>query len=168
MPIERALISVYDKTGLLEFACRLAALGVEIISTGGTAKLLREAGLQARDVVELTGWPEMLGGRVKTLHPKVHGGILFRRGNAGDRKQAAERGITPIDLVVVNLYPFEATAAQDGLDAQELIENIDIGGPALVRSAAKNFESVAVVVDPADYPRVARELEAAREAFLRG
>ena len=166
MPIERALISVYDKTGLLEFACRLAALGVEIISTGGTAKLLREAGLQARDVVELTGWPEMLGGRVKTLHPKVHGGILFRRGNAGDRKQAAERGITPIDLVVVNLYPFEATAAQDGLDAQELIENIDIGGPALVRSAAKNFESVAVVVDPADYPHVARELEAARELSL--
>ena len=166
MPIERALISVYDKTGLLEFACRLAALGVEIISTGGTAKVLREAGLQARDVAELTGWPEMLGGRVKTLHPKVHGGILFRRGNAGDRKQAAEHGITPIDLVVVNLYPFEATAAQDGLNAQELIENIDIGGPALVRSAAKNFESVAVVVDPADYPHVARELEAARELSL--
>ncbi len=166
MPIERALISVYDKTGLLEFACRLAALGVEIISTGGTAKLLREAGLQARDVVELTGWPEMLGGRVKTLHPKVHGGILFRRGNAGDRKQAAEHGIIPIDLVVVNLYPFEAIAAQDGLDAQELIENIDIGGPALVRSAAKNFESVAVVIDPADYPYVARELEAARELSL--
>jgi len=166
VPIERALISVYDKTDLLEFACRLAALGVEIISTGGTAKLLREAGLQARDVVELTGWPEMLGGRVKTLHPKVHGGILFRRGNASDRKQAAEHGITPIDLVVVNLYPFEATAAQDGLDARELIENIDIGGPALVRSAAKNFESVAVVVDPADYPHVARELEAARELSL--
>src|SRR3989442_11614998 len=111
--------------------------------------------------MELTGWPEMLGGRVKTLHPKVHGGILFRRGNAGDRKQAAEHGIIPIDLVVVNLYPFEAIAAQDGLDAQELIENIDIGGPALVRSAAKNFESGAVGGDPAEYPPVAPEREAA-------
>ena len=159
MRIERALISVSDKTGVAEFARRLGARGVEIISTGGTAKLLREAGVAVRDVAELTGWPEMLGGRVKTLHPKVHGGILFRRDHAADRQQAAEQGIAPIDLVVVNLYPFEATAAKSGLTADELIENIDIGGPAMLRSAAKNFESVAVVTDPADYTRVAGELE---------
>ena len=161
--IERALISVYDKTGLVEFARQLAARGIEIVSTGGTAKLLREAGLAVRDVSELTGWPEMLGGRVKTLHPKVHGGILFRRGEAGDRAQTAEHGIAPIDLVVVNLYPFEATAAKAGVRAGELIENIDIGGPAMIRSAAKNFESVAVVTDPADYSAVGAEIAATRE-----
>ncbi len=166
MSIERALISVYDKSGVVEFARQLAALHIEIISTGGTAKLLREAGVPVRDVAELTGWPEMLGGRVKTLHPKVHGGILFRRGSADDRRQAAEHGIAPIDLVVVNLYPFEATASKAGLTAEELIENIDIGGPTMVRSAAKNFESVAVVTDPADYPRVAGELAASRELPL--
>jgi len=164
--IERALISVYDKTGLLVFARQLAALGVEIISTGGTARLLREAALPVRDVAELTGWPEMLGGRVKTLQPKVHAGILFRRANADDRKQAAELGILPIDLVVVNLYPFEAVAAKADLTAEELVENIDIGGPAMVRSAAKNFESVAVVTDPADYARVAGELAGGRELSL--
>src|SRR6201996_4962828 len=109
MAVERALISVFDKTGIVEFAKRLAALKIEILSTGGTAKLLREAGVTVRDVSDLTGWPEMLGGRVKTLHPKVHGGILFRRGEAGDRAQTAEHNISPIDLVVVNLYPFEAT-----------------------------------------------------------
>lgn len=158
--IERALVSVFDKTGVAEFAKQLAALGVEIVSTGGTAKLLRDAGVPVRDVADLTGWPEMLGGRVKTLHPKVHGGILFRRGSDDDRKQADEHGIVPIDLVVVNLYPFEATAAKPGLTPEELIENIDIGGPTMVRSAAKNFESVAVVTDPADYPRVAEELKA--------
>jgi len=166
MGVERALISVFDKTGIVEFAKRLAALRIEILSTGGTAKLLREAGVAARDVSEFTGWPEMLGGRVKTLHPKVHGGLLFRRNHSEDKKQAAEQGIVPIDLVVVNLYPFEATAAKAGLTAEELIENIDIGGPAMLRSAAKNFESVTIVTDPRDYDRVAAELENARETSL--
>src|SRR3989454_10319735 len=166
MAVERALISVFDKSGIVEFAKRLAALKIEILSTGGTAKLLREAGVSVRDVSDFTGWPEMLGGRVKTLHPKVHGGLLFRRRNAEDQKQAAEHGIAPIDLVVVNLYPFEATAAKAGLTAEELIENIDIGGPTMLRSAAKNFESVTVVTDPADYHRVAAELEANREVSL--
>jgi phosphoribosylaminoimidazolecarboxamide formyltransferase/IMP cyclohydrolase len=159
MAVERALISVFDKTGIVEFAKRLAALKIEILSTGGTAKLLREAGVAVRDVSHFTGWPEMLGGRVKTLHPKVHGGLLLRRKNTEDQKQAAEHGIAPIDLVVVNLYPFEATAAKAGLTAEELIENIDIGGPTMLRSAAKNFESVTVVTYPADFERVAKELE---------
>jgi phosphoribosylaminoimidazolecarboxamide formyltransferase/IMP cyclohydrolase len=166
MAVERALISVFDKTGIVEFAKRLAALKIEILSTGGTAKLLREAGVAVRDVSDFTGWPEMLGGRVKTLHPKVHGGLLFRRKNAQDQKQATEHGIAPIDLVVVNLYPFEATAAKAGLTAEELIENIDIGGPTMLRSAAKNFESVTVVTDPADFERVAKELESAGDTTL--
>jgi len=166
MAVERALISVFDKTGIVEFAKRLAALRVEILSTGGTSKLLREAGVDVRDVSDFTGWPEMLGGRVKTLHPKVHGGLLYRRKHAEDEKQAAEHGIAPIDLVVVNLYPFEATAAKAGLTSEELIENIDIGGPTMLRSAAKNFESVTVVTDPADYGRVADELENSRETSL--
>jgi len=164
--IERALISVYDKTGVVEFARRLAACAVEIVSTGGTSKLLREAGLRVRDVAELTGWPEMLGGRVKTLHPKVHGGILLRRENADDRQQAAEHGLAPIDLVVVNLYPFESTVLKEGLAPQDLIENIDIGGPSMVRSAAKNFSSVAVVTDPADYAWVADAVEQKGELDL--
>jgi len=163
MVVERALISVFDKTGVLSFAERLAALKIEILSTGGTAKLLRDSGVPVKDVSEFTGWPEMLGGRVKTLHPKVHGGLLFRRHLAEDRKQAKEHGIAPIDLVVVNLYPFEATAAKSGLTAGELIENIDIGGPTMLRSAAKNWESVTVVTDPADYDRVASELETNRD-----
>ncbi|HKF51249.1 MAG TPA: bifunctional phosphoribosylaminoimidazolecarboxamide formyltransferase/IMP cyclohydrolase [Candidatus Acidoferrales bacterium] len=166
MAVERALISVYDKTGLAEFAGRLAKVGVEIVSTGGTARFLRDAGITVRDVAELTGSPEMLGGRVKTLHPKVHGGILFRRGNADDRKQTAAHGIAPIDMVVVNLYPFSATASKAGVTAEELIENIDIGGPTMVRSAAKNFASVAVVTDPADYPSLLEQLESAREIHL--
>ncbi len=166
MAVERALISVFDKTGVLEFAMRLAALRIEILSTGGTAKLLREGGVAVKDVSEFTGWPEMLGGRVKTLHPKVHGGLLFRRNLAEDRKQAKEHGIAPIDLVVVNLYQFEATAAKDNLTAEDLIENIDIGGPTMLRSAAKNFESVTVVTDPADYARVAAELESSRDTSL--
>src|SRR5262249_46998769 len=148
------------------FVRRLAALRVELVSTGGTAKLLRESGIAVRDVAEFTGWPEMLGGRVKTLHPGVHGGLLYRRSLEQDRQEAAAHGISPIDLVVVNLYPFEATAAKAGLTADELIENIDIGGPAMLRSAAKNFESVTVVTDPDDYPRVAAELESARETSL--
>ncbi|HXN51705.1 MAG TPA: bifunctional phosphoribosylaminoimidazolecarboxamide formyltransferase/IMP cyclohydrolase [Candidatus Acidoferrum sp.] len=166
MPVQRALISVFDKTGIADFAKKLAALRIEILSTGGTAKLIREAGMAVRDVSEFTGWPEMLGGRVKTLHPKVHGGLLFRRNLPEDQKQAAEHGIAPIDLVVVNLYPFEATAAKKDLTTEELIENIDIGGPTMLRSAAKNFESVTVITDPADYDRVARELEASRETSL--
>lgn len=159
MPIERALISVHEKTGIVEFAKRLAALRIEILSTGGTAKLLREQGVRVRDVSDFTGWPEMLGGRVKTLHPKVHGGLLFRRNHTDDQKEAAEHGIVAIDLVIVNLYPFESTAAKAGLKAGELIENIDIGGPTMLRSAAKNFESVTVVTDPADYELVASEIE---------
>src|SRR5260370_40893879 len=127
MAVKVALISLFDKTGIVEFAKGLAALNIKILSTGGTARLLREAAIAVRDVSDFTGWPEMLGGRVKTLHPKVHGALLFRRGHAEDRKQAAEHGIAPIDLVVVNLYPFEATAAKAGLTAEELIENIDIG-----------------------------------------
>ncbi len=164
--LKRALISVFDKTGVVEFARELAALGIEIVSTGGTARLLRDAGISVRDVAELTGWPEMLGGRVKTLHPKVHGGILFQRSKAEDRKQVEEHGIGPIDLVVVNLYPFSATAAKTGVTADELIENIDIGGPAMVRSAAKNFQSVGVVTDPADYAPVAMELREKGELSL--
>jgi phosphoribosylaminoimidazolecarboxamide formyltransferase / IMP cyclohydrolase len=164
--VARALVSVYDKTGVVEFARELASLGVEIVSTGGTAKLLREGGVAVRDVAELTGWPEMLGGRVKTLHPKVHGGILFQRAKQADRKQVQEHGIVPIDLVVVNLYPFSATAAKPGVTAEELVENIDIGGPAMVRSAAKNFQSVGVVTDPEDYAAVASELREKRELSL--
>lgn len=166
MAVERALISVFVKTGVLEFARRLAAQRIEILSTGGTAKLLRESGVAVKDVSEFTGWPEMLGGRVKTLHPKVHGGLLFRRNLEEDRKQAKEHGIAPIDLVVVNLYPFAATAAKAGLTAEELIENIDIGGPTMLRSAAKNWESVTVVTEPADYDRVASELETTRQTSL--
>ncbi len=165
MAVQRALISVFDKTGVLQVAKRLAALKIEILSTGGTAKLLRESGLAVKDVSEFTGWPEMLGGRVKTLHPKVHGGLLYRRNLAEDQKQAQDHGIAPIDLVIVNLYPFEATAAKADLTAEELIENIDIGGPTMLRSAAKNWESVTVVTDPADYDRIATELEANQETM---
>jgi phosphoribosylaminoimidazolecarboxamide formyltransferase/IMP cyclohydrolase len=156
--ISRALISVSDKSGVAEFAAGLAALGVEIISTGGTAKLLREKGLKVRDVSELTGFPEMLDGRVKTLHPKVHGGLLAIRSNPEHQKQVQEHGIGFIDLVAVNLYPFEKTAAKPGVKFDELIENIDIGGPSMIRSAAKNHEDVTVVVDAADYPPVLEEL----------
>ncbi|MGB7493170.1 MAG: bifunctional phosphoribosylaminoimidazolecarboxamide formyltransferase/IMP cyclohydrolase [Candidatus Acidiferrum sp.] len=166
MAVERALLSVFDKTGIVGFANKLAALRIEILSTGGTAKLLREEGVPVKDVSEFTGWPEMLGGRVKTLHPKVHGGLLFRRNHLEDQKQAQEHGVAPIDLVVVNLYPFEETAAKAYLPAEELVENIDIGGPTMLRSAAKNFESVTVVTDPADYERVAAELEGHRDTPL--
>ena len=166
MAIERALISVYDKTGVVEFARQLSQLRIEIVSTGGTARLLREAGVVVRDVSELTGWPEMLGGRVKTLHPKVHGGILFRRGSPDDLKQTAQHSISPIDIVVVNLYPFSATANKSRVTAEELIENIDIGGPTMIRSAAKNFESVAVVTDSADYPGIVEELTSGSELSL--
>jgi phosphoribosylaminoimidazolecarboxamide formyltransferase/IMP cyclohydrolase len=158
--VERALISVSDKTGLIEFARRLAALGVELVSTGGTARTLREAGLSVRDVSELTGFPEILGGRVKTLHPKVHGGLLAVRDSSKHQAQIAENQIPLIDLVVVNLYPFRQTVARADVTIEEAIENIDIGGPSMIRSAAKNFEHVTVVTDPADYSNVADELEA--------
>ncbi len=155
--IERALISVSDKTGIPEFAGGLAALGVEILSTGGTASLLRSHGLRIRDVEDFTGFPEMLDGRVKTLHPRVHGGILAIRSNRQHQKQTEEHGLEYIDLVAVNLYPFEATAAQAGVELDQLIEKIDIGGPSMIRSAAKNFEDVTVLVDPADYAAVLEE-----------
>ncbi len=156
--IQRAILSVTDKTGLVEFARKLSGLGVELISTGGTAKLLRDSGIVVKDISELTGFPEMLDGRVKTLHPKVHGGILHRRENPSHRTAVAEHGILPIDMVVVNLYAFEKTAAKPGVHFDELIENIDIGGPSMIRSAAKNFQDVAVVTSPADYSAIAEEL----------
>lgn len=159
MTIERALISVYDKTGVVEFARELASIKVEIVSTGGTARLLRDSGLPVRDAAELTGWPEMLGGRVKTLHPKIHGGILYRRELEEHRAEAKKHAIAPIDLVVVNLYPFSATAAKPGVTPEELIENIDIGGPSMLRSAAKNFQSVGVITDPVDYAAAVLELK---------
>jgi phosphoribosylaminoimidazolecarboxamide formyltransferase / IMP cyclohydrolase len=158
--IGRALLSVTDKTGLVDFARQLAGLGVELVSTGGTARALRDAGLAVRDITDLTGFPEMLDGRVKTLHPKVHGGILHRRANAQHRAQVAAHGIESIDMVVVNLYAFEKTAAMPGVSAAEIIENIDIGGPSMVRSAAKNFEDVAIVTAPSDYAALAQELTA--------
>ena len=157
--VQRAILSVTDKTGLVEFARRLAALKVELVSTGGTAGLLRASGIAVKDVAELTGFPEMMDGRVKTLHPRVHGGILQVRANPEHRAAAAEHGIAPIDMVVVNLYAFEKTAAKPGVKLEELIENIDIGGPAMIRSAAKNFQDVAVVTSPAQYEEIARELE---------
>ncbi|HET7840566.1 MAG TPA: bifunctional phosphoribosylaminoimidazolecarboxamide formyltransferase/IMP cyclohydrolase, partial [Terriglobia bacterium] len=158
--ISRALVSVSDKTGVAEFAAGLAAHGVEILSTGGTARLLRDKGMKIRDVAQVTGYPEMLDGRVKTLHPKVHGGILAIRSNAQHRAQAEAQGIEFIDLVAVSLYPFEKTAAKPGVSFEELIENIDIGGPSMIRSAAKNFEDVTVIVDPEDYAVVLGEMQA--------
>jgi phosphoribosylaminoimidazolecarboxamide formyltransferase/IMP cyclohydrolase len=157
--IQRALISVSDKTGLVEFARQLQGMGVEIISTGGTAKALKEARISVVEISEFTGFPEMLDGRVKTLHPKVHGGLLYVRGNAEHQRQAREHGIKPIDLVVVNLYPFEKTIAKPNVALPEAIENIDIGGPSMLRSAAKNHASVTVVVDPADYAEVWRDIQ---------
>jgi phosphoribosylaminoimidazolecarboxamide formyltransferase/IMP cyclohydrolase len=157
-PIRRALLSVTDKTGLVEFAQTLVAFGVELVSTGGTARALRDAGLSVKDISELTGFPEMLDGRVKTLHPLVHGGLLYIRGNAEHEAAVAAHGIKPIDMVVVNLYAFEKTAALPGVAFGHLIENIDIGGPSMVRSAAKNFEDVAIVTRVADYQPLMKEL----------
>ncbi|MBN1254435.1 MAG: hypothetical protein JXA50_04110 [Deltaproteobacteria bacterium] len=157
--INRAVVSVSDKQGLGEFAKVLAELGVEILSTGGTAKSLREQGITVIDVSDYTGFPEMMEGRVKTLHPKVHGGILADRSKEDHLSQMKSQGINPIDMVVVNLYPFEATVAKEGCTLEDAIENIDIGGPTLVRAAAKNNKHVTVVVDPADYTRLAEELK---------
>jgi phosphoribosylaminoimidazolecarboxamide formyltransferase/IMP cyclohydrolase len=156
--IQRAILSVTDKSGLVEFARKLAGMGVELVSTGGTAKLLRESGIAVKDISELTGFPEMLDGRVKTLHPKVHGGILHRRQDSAHRAAVAEHDIPAIDMVVVNLYAFEKTAAKPGVHFDEVIENIDIGGPSMIRSAAKNFQDVAVVTSPSDYDSIAAEM----------
>lgn len=159
-PVRRALLSVTDKTGLVEFARALAGRGVELVSTGGTSKALRDAGLTVKDISDLTGFPEMLDGRVKTLHPKVHGGILHMRGNEEHVAAVEAHGIEPIDMVVVNLYAFEKTAQKPGVAFADVIETIDIGGPSMVRSAAKNFEDVAIVTSVADYGPLAGELEA--------
>src|SRR5271166_4501491 len=161
--VTRALLSVSDKSGLIEFAQALAGHGIELVSTGGTAKAIAAAGLKVRDVSELTGFPEMMDGRVKTLHPKVHGGLLAIRDNAEHAAAMKSHGIAPIDLLVVNLYPFEATV-EKGADFEECIENIDIGGPALIRAAAKNHNDVAVVVDPADYQLVIEAMKAGQGA----
>ena len=158
--IQRAILSVTDKSGIVEFAKVLAELGVELVSTGGTAKLLRESGVPVKDISELTGFPEMLDGRVKTLHPKVHGGILHIRNNKEHRAAVSEHAIQPIDMVVVNLYAFEQTAARPDVGFQELIENIDIGGPSMIRSAAKNFQDVAIVTFPGDYQPLVGEMRA--------
>ncbi|MEI6871357.1 MAG: bifunctional phosphoribosylaminoimidazolecarboxamide formyltransferase/IMP cyclohydrolase [Verrucomicrobiota bacterium] len=160
MKIQRALISVSDKTGLVEFVRELESMGVEIISTGGTSALLRKNGITTTDISAFTGSPEILAGRVKTLHPKVHGGLLYLRDDAEHCAEAAANDIRPIDLVVVNLYPFEATIAKPGVELEEAIENIDIGGPSMLRSAAKNYRSVTVVVDPADYADVLESMRA--------
>ncbi|HET6208228.1 MAG TPA: bifunctional phosphoribosylaminoimidazolecarboxamide formyltransferase/IMP cyclohydrolase [Terracidiphilus sp.] len=165
--IRRALVSVTDKSGLVEFAQVLASFGVELVSTGGTAKALRDAGLVVKDISELTGFPEMLDGRVKTLHPRVHGGLLYIRGNAQHEAAAAAHGIQPIDMVIVNLYAFQKTAAQPGVAFGHLIENIDIGGPSMVRSAAKNFEDVAIVTRVSDYPALSDELKKGEGALSR-
>jgi len=159
LKVQRAILSVTDKTGLVDFARELASLHIELISTGGTAKLLRDSGIAVKDISALTGFPEVLSGRVKTLHPKVHGGILYMRDNPEHRATVSEHGIEAIDMVVVNLYAFEQTAARSGVDFDELIENIDIGGPSMIRSAAKNFKHVAVVTAPKDYPAIAEELK---------
>ncbi|MBW1806153.1 MAG: IMP cyclohydrolase [Deltaproteobacteria bacterium] len=156
--IEKAVISVTDKTGVVDFARSLADLGVQILSTGGTAKAMRDRGVEVTDISEYTGFPEMLDGRVKTLHPKVHGGLLGMRDNPEHVKMMKEHGIENIDLLVVNLYQFEKTVAKEGVTLEDAIENIDIGGPAMLRSSAKNFRDVTVVVDPSDYDVVLKEM----------
>src|SRR5258708_13653402 len=157
-PIKRALLGVSDKTGIVEFALELTAFKVEILSTGGTAKALRDAGIAVRDVTDITGYPEMMDGRIKTLHPRVHGGLLALRDNPEHVEAMHEHGIEPIDMVVVNLYPFEQTIRREGVTLEEAIEQIDIGGPAMIRSAAKNFRDVLVVVSPGSYAEVLAEL----------
>ena len=157
--IERAIISVTDKSGIVEFANSLSGLGVQILSTGGTARALREGGLSVTDISDYTGFPEMMDGRVKTLHPKVHGGLLGLRDNPEHVEMMKAHGIKTIDMVVVNLYQFEKTVAKEEVTLEEAIENIDIGGPSMLRSSAKNFRYVTVIVDPADYEVVLREMK---------
>lgn len=156
---ERAIISLTDKSGIEGFAKELEALGIEILSTGGTAKKMRESGIAVKDVAEFTGFPEMLDGRVKTLHPKVHGGILAQKTNPDHVEQMKQHGLEAIDIVAVNLYAFEKTVADTSCTLANAIENIDIGGPTMLRSSAKNFQDVTVIVDPADYPTVLAELK---------
>ncbi|BCO09821.1 hypothetical protein GF1_21970 [Desulfolithobacter dissulfuricans] len=165
--VERALISLTDKSGIEDFARELTELGVEILSTGGTAKKMRDSGISVTDVSEFTGFPEMLDGRVKTLHPLVHGGILYQRDNPEHQKQCAEHGIKPIDIVAVNLYAFEKTVADPDCTLADAIENIDIGGPTLLRASAKNFRDVTVIVDPADYAQVLSEIRATGNTTLK-
>ena len=165
--VERALISLTDKSGIDDFAKALAELGVEILSTGGTAKKIRDCGVAVTDVSEFTGFPEMLNGRVKTLHPLVHGGILNQRENPDHQQQCAQHGIKPIDIVAVNLYAFEKTVAQPDCSLADAIENIDIGGPTLLRASAKNFQDVTVIVDPADYEQVLTEIRATGNTTLK-
>lgn len=158
---KRALLSVWEKTGIVDFAKALEALDYEILSTGGTATTLRENGVKVTNVSDVTGFPECLDGRVKTLHPKIHAGILAMRSNPAHMKQLEELGVTPIDIVAINLYPFKATIAKANVTLEDAIENIDIGGPTMLRAAAKNWQDVAVIVDPADYTKVADELKTA-------
>lgn len=157
--IKRAIISVTDKKGIVDFATALSKFDVEILSTGGTAKALRQGGISVTDISEYTGFPEMMDGRVKTLHPKVHGGLLGLRDNPEHVRMMEEHGIKGIDMVVVNLYQFERTVAKEGVTLEEAIENIDIGGPSMLRSSAKNFKDVTVIVDPVDYDVVLKEME---------
>jgi len=157
--IKRAIISVSNKSGIVDFAKELHSMGIEIVSTGGTAKALRTAGIPVKEVSEHTGSPEMLDGRVKTLHPKIHGGLLSRRDNPKDMEEINRYGIDPIDMVIVNLYPFEETISKPDVTFDDAIENIDIGGPTMLRSASKNFKDVAVIVDPTDYNEILREMK---------
>ncbi|MCD4669935.1 MAG: bifunctional phosphoribosylaminoimidazolecarboxamide formyltransferase/IMP cyclohydrolase PurH, partial [Actinomycetia bacterium] len=157
--IERVLISVSDKTGITDLARDLEKMGAEIISTGGTHRSIDRAGIKVRKVEEITGFPEMMEGRVKTLHPMVHGGILADRKKDSHLKEMASAGILPIDMVVVNLYPFKETISASGAEPEDAVENIDIGGPTMIRSAAKNHDSVAVIVDPSDYGEISREMQ---------
>src|SRR5712671_1861540 len=163
----RALLSVSDKTGIVDVARGLASRGFELVSTGGTARALAEAGLAVTSVSDITGFPEMMEGRIKTLHPAVHGGILARRDHPQDLRAIAEHGIQPIDVVIVNLYPFAETAKKPGVGFDELVEQIDIGGPSMVRAAAKNFRDVLVVVDPGDYPKLLEALDQAPSLAFR-
>jgi phosphoribosylaminoimidazolecarboxamide formyltransferase/IMP cyclohydrolase len=164
--IATALISVTDKSGIVEFARSLEKLGVEILSTGGTARALRDGGVTVMDISDYTGFPEMMDGRVKTLHPMVHGGLLGRRDNQQDLQMMQRHGIKGIDLVIVNLYQFELTVAKEGCTLEEAVENIDIGGPSMIRSAAKNFKDVTVITDPSDYSRVLAEISESGETTL--
>ncbi|MFT5730336.1 MAG: phosphoribosylaminoimidazolecarboxamide formyltransferase/IMP cyclohydrolase [Desulforhopalus sp.] len=165
--VERALISLTDKEGIEGFAGELAALGIDLLSTGGTAKKLRDAGLTVMDVSDFTGFPEMLDGRVKTLHPKVHGGILNQRANESHQRQCADHGLKNIDIIAVNLYAFNKTVEDPNCLLIDAIENIDIGGPTMLRAAAKNFHDVTVIVDPADYPKVLEEIKATGNTTLK-
>lgn len=164
MKVKTAILSVYDKTGLVDFARGLQNLGIALLSTGGTARLLNENKLRVREIADYTGFPEILGGRVKSLHPKIHAGLLFRRDDENDWGTVKKLGIDPIDMVVVNLYPFEKVTSQ-AVDLKEAIENIDIGGPTMLRAAAKNYQAVAVLTDPSDYNQVLEELKTSQCAL---